>query len=158
VVAPLHLRFKEVEMDSITFSQAIEGYSLAAHARRLSPRTLADYSNTYRKLHKHLDDRPIAMIAVVQIRTFMAAHPHLSKKTLLNYHTGLSALPKRAAAEGLVASNVVREIRPPRPKKRAIEPYTPHDGRAILQSPRRPLSPSTGGPCGRRITASTKRW
>jgi len=38
-------------MDCITFSQAIEGYSLAAHARRPSPRTLADYGNTYRKLH-----------------------------------------------------------------------------------------------------------
>jgi len=103
-------------MDSITFSQAIEGYSLAAHARRLSPRTLADYSNTYRKLHKHLGDRPIAMITVVQIRRFMAAQPHLSKKTLLNYHAGLSALWKWAADGELAEANIVRTIADPRPE------------------------------------------
>ncbi len=80
-------------MDRISFSQAVEGYSLAAHARRLCPHTLADYNNTFRKLLKHLgDDRPVAEIGREVIRGFLAAQGHLSKKTVLNYHTGLSAL------------------------------------------------------------------
>jgi integrase len=140
MVAPLHLRFKEVEMDSITFSQAIEGYSLAAHARRLSRRTLADYSNTYRKLHRHLGDLPIAIITVVQIRDFMAAQPHLSKKTLLNYHTGLSALWKWAVDEELVPSNIMREVQRPKPEKRVIHPYSEDDVRAMIKAAERSRS------------------
>ena len=84
-------------MDCILLSQAIEGYSLAAYARRLSKHTMADYNNTFRKLQSHLGtDPPIAEITADQIRAFLAAQGHLSKKTVLNYHTGLSALWKWA--------------------------------------------------------------
>jgi hypothetical protein len=34
----------------ITFSQAVEGYTLYAQARRLSIHTIADYTNTFTKL------------------------------------------------------------------------------------------------------------
>lgn len=145
-------------MDSITLTQAIEGYSLAAHARRLSPRTLADYSNTYRKLHKHLGDRPIAMITVVQIRRLMAAHPHLSTKTLLDHHAGLSALWRWAAAERLVANPVVLKIQAPRSEKWAIELYTPHDGMAMLQSRGRSPSRKQGRDLQQTNQGITKGW
>jgi hypothetical protein len=80
-------------MDRITFSQAVEGYTLAAHARHLSSGTLADYNNTFRKLQRFLgDDRLIGEIGPEVIRGFLAAHGHLSKKTVLNSHTGLSVL------------------------------------------------------------------
>jgi len=119
----------------ITFSQAVEGFTLAAHARRLSKRTIADYSNTFRKLQKHLGaDAPIGEITVAQVRGFLAAQRHLSKKTVRNYHTGLSALWTWAADEGLVGSNVIHEIKPPRPEKRAVEPYSEQDVRAMLQA------------------------
>jgi hypothetical protein len=39
----------------ITFSQALEGYFLHADARRLSPHTIADYANTFRKFQQFLD-------------------------------------------------------------------------------------------------------
>ena len=41
-------------MDQITLSQAIDGYTIAANARRLSTHTLADYSTTFRKLAQYL--------------------------------------------------------------------------------------------------------
>jgi len=39
-----------MEKNRISLSQAIEGYFIAAHARRLSTHTLRDYDNTYREL------------------------------------------------------------------------------------------------------------
>ena len=54
-------------MDTILLSQAIEGYSLAAYARRLSKRTMADCSDTFRKLQSHLGtDPPIAEITAAE--------------------------------------------------------------------------------------------
>ncbi len=40
----------------ITVSQAIEGYMIAAQARRLSPQTLKDYSVTLRKLQTFFEN------------------------------------------------------------------------------------------------------
>ena len=41
-------------MNTITFSQSIEGYLLAANARRLSPNTINDYSFTLHKFKQYL--------------------------------------------------------------------------------------------------------
>jgi len=143
----------------ITLSLAVEGFTLAAHARRLSKRTVADYSNTFRKLQKHLGTDPaIAQITVAQIRGFMAAQRHLSKKTLRNYHTGLSALWTWAADEGLVDSNLIREIKPPKPEKRVIRPYSEQDVRAMLQAVEvsHPRSPKGYRPSRTRLTTATR--
>ena len=40
----------------ITLSQAIDGYFVAAQARRLSPHTLSDYDNTFRRFEAFLGD------------------------------------------------------------------------------------------------------
>lgn len=125
---------------NITFSQALEGYELAAHARRLSPRTLCDYWNTFNKFQAHLNsDPPIAEITAGRIRSFLAAHDTLSAKTILNYHTALSALWRWALDEKLVDRNIVRDVHPPRPEKREIEPYTQSDVRLMLQATGRSL-------------------
>jgi integrase/recombinase XerD len=122
-------------MMSISLLQAIEGFELAGHARRLSKHTLADYANTFRKLLDFLDaDPPIAEISVGQLRSFFAAQDSVSAKTLLNYHTGLSALWRWAQSEQLVERNLVRDIPAPRPEKRAVEPYSEHDIKAMLNS------------------------
>ena len=48
----------------ITLSRAIEGYFIAAHARRLSTHTLADYDNTFRRFEAYLErDPPISDLA-----------------------------------------------------------------------------------------------
>ena len=67
----------------ITFSQAIEGYELAAYARRLSKRTLADYNNTFSKLMVYLgEDPPIGEITRLLLQEFLAAQDSAGAKTI----------------------------------------------------------------------------
>lgn len=132
---------------SVSLSDAIEGFLLACEARQLSPHTIRDYSTTLAHFQRFVgDDPPLAGIDAGIIARFMASlalpQPRggavavpdapLSKKTALNRHTGLSALWSWAVREKLVHSNVVREVTPPRPEKRAIEPLSEADVRALL--------------------------
>ena len=119
--------------NSVTLSRAIEGYFIAANARRLSAHTLADYDNTFRRFEAYLErDPPISAITPAHINAFLASMNGLSAKTLRNYHTGLSALWTWALKEGLVQRHIVRAVDPPKPEKREIIPYTEQDIRAML--------------------------
>ncbi len=119
-------------VNSLTISQAIAGYDLAAAARRLSSHTLADYHNTFRKFTEFLeDDPPLSSITPDQVRTFLAAQT-VSKKTCLNYYTGLCALWTWAVKEKLVETHVPRLVDPPDPEERDIVPYTEADVRSLL--------------------------
>ena len=76
----------------ISFSKAVEGYLLAVSAGHLSEHTIRDYQTTFRKLARYLDDDPpLIEITEEEVRLFLAAQT-VSKKTILNYHLGLSAL------------------------------------------------------------------
>jgi site-specific recombinase XerD len=109
----------------ISISQAIEGYLLAAGARHLSPHTIADYKNTFNKFLSCLDqDPPIADITNRQIESFLASREGVTKKTILNYYVGLSALWTWAVSEDLASRNVVRLVTPPKPEQREIIPFT----------------------------------
>ena len=133
-------------MKTLTFSQVVDGFLLEARARRLSVHTVADYCNAFAKLARFLGDPPFPGISVDQIRDFMAdaALPRppagiaprpaqaLSRKTLLNIHTALSALWTWAVREGLADRHVVREVARPRPEVRAIAPFSQRDVRALL--------------------------
>ena len=125
-------------MNNLTFSQAIEGYLLNAGARHLSPHTVADYLNTFHKFEDYSEDDP-CFVAISQndIQEFLAAQTKLSNKTLLNYHTGLSALWSWAVKEQIVSTNVVKGIQPPRPEKREIVPFTETEIKAMLSALRR---------------------
>jgi site-specific recombinase XerD len=58
----------------VSLSEAIEGYSLAAHARRLSPHTLADYDHTFRRFETFLSrDPPLAGITAGDVRAFLSS-------------------------------------------------------------------------------------
>ena len=117
----------------IPLSAALEGYFIAAHARRLSPATLRDYDNTFRKLEAFLGrDPPLADITAPDISAFLASMNGLSAKTLLNYHTGLAALWTWATKEGIADEHIVRKVRRPKPEQREIMPYTRGDLQAML--------------------------
>jgi site-specific recombinase XerC len=106
-------------MNNLIFSQAIEGYLLNAGARHLSPHTIADYLNTFHKFEDYAEDDPrFLTISQNDIQEFLAAQTKLSNKTLLTYHTGLSALWSWAVKEQIVSVNIVKGIQPPRPEKR----------------------------------------
>jgi len=117
----------------ITLSRAIEGYFIAANARRLSRHTLRDYDTTFRKLEAFLGhDPPLASITPADIRAFLSSMNGLSAKTLRNYHTGLSALWTWAIKEGIADRHVVRAVEAPKPEKREMVPYTEQQIRAMF--------------------------
>jgi integrase/recombinase XerD len=118
---------------SISLSRAIEGYFIVAHARRLSPHTLADYDNTFRRFEAFLGtDPPLASITPADIHAFLGGLDGLSAKTVRNYHTGLSALWTWAVSEGLAGEHIVRKVQRPKPEQREIMPYTQRDLQVML--------------------------
>ena len=120
--------------NKITFSQAVEGYMLSARAGHLSAHTVRDYLTTYRKFGNYLeDDLRIAEISANHVRSFLAEQS-VSKKTVLNYHVGLSSLWTWALQEELVTEHIVRKVRRPKPEKKAIKPYSEAEVRAMLNS------------------------
>jgi integrase/recombinase XerD len=136
-------------MKQLTLSQTIDGFMLEKAAQRLSQHTVNDYSTTFRKFQTWLgEDLAFVEITRDHIRRFMAwaadtpqsrngavnGPPcRLSKKTQLNYHTGLSALWTWAVAEGIAERHVVREVARPDPEDPAIVPFSEADVRALLE-------------------------
>lgn len=122
-------------MNVITLSQALEGYELAAGARRLSPNTIAKYRNAFKIFTAHIDsDPPFASITKDQLRQFFSAQTQVKKITVLQYYIALGALWRWAVSEGLVAANLVRQIDPPRAEKHEILPFTRADLVALLSA------------------------
>lgn len=133
---------------TVSLSDAIDGFLLDCAARRLSAHTIRDYSTTFKRFFGFVGDVALVDIDATTIRRFMAflgtpqpgggavaraARP-LSKKTSLNYHTGLSALWSWAVGEQLVERNVVRDVAPPRPERTAIVPFSKEDLAAMLKA------------------------
>ena len=119
-------------MNSVTFSQIVDGYLLAANARRLSPHTIRDYVTTFNKFIRFLeDDQPIDSITAQQVEMFLALQK-VSKKTALNYHIGLSALWTWAVEEDLAKEHIIRKVKRIKPEKKAIKPYSEDDIRNMV--------------------------
>lgn len=121
--------------NNFTFSQATEGFFLNATARGLSDATLRDYGNTIKRFSEFLgEDLPISGITTQHIERFLSSQGHLSNKTLLNYHTGLSAFWTWATKEELVEKHIVRAIIAPKPEKREIVPFSENEIKLMLGS------------------------
>jgi len=137
-----------MDKHKLTFTQVVEGYILAQEARQLSVHTLDDYKNTFNKILKFWEFDPVFNeIAAEDIEQFLAtigSTPQevggvapryiekLSEKTLLNYHTGLSALWTWAVGNALAERHVLEKIKPPKPKKSEIVPLSKDDIEAML--------------------------
>lgn len=122
-------------MKPIKISQAIQGYFINAYARQLSPHTISDYQNILSKFQASLKkDYLMTEITSTHIAVFLGNYAKLKKKTILNYHIGLSALWTWAIGEGIVEENVVRRIRPPKPEVRVVVPYTLEEIKLMLAS------------------------
>lgn len=120
---------------NLKLSQALQGFFLTQQARRLSPHTITDYQNTLTKFKEFLDrDYNMEYITMHHVEEFLAAQTSLSKKTLLNYYTGLSALWTWALKENIVSTHVPRLIPPPRPEIRQVAPYSETEIKAMLNS------------------------
>ncbi len=120
---------------TISLSQATEKFFDARRAARYSEHTLTDYKNTFRKFEKIIGgDTPVNSISTDEIVKFMGSEDVMlvSKKTALNYHTGLSSLWQWAVEQGYCDINIVRLVKPPRPEKRDIIPYTQTEVKRLL--------------------------
>jgi site-specific recombinase XerD len=128
-------------MKPLKLSQVVTGYMINAYARQLSPHTISDYQNIINKFSAHLGkDYLMSEITSTHIGLFLGGHVGLKKKTILNYHTGLSALWNWAVSEGIVEENIVRRIKPPKPELRVITPYTLEEMKLMLASLERTIS------------------
>ena len=67
------------------------------------------------------------------MEAFLAAQT-VSKKTILNYHIGLSALWTWAVNEGLTDQHILHQVERAKPEKRSISPYSEEDIKAMLAS------------------------
>jgi site-specific recombinase XerD len=112
----------------LKLSQALQGFFLTQQARRLSSHTITDYDNTLRRFKAFMEKD------YFMIEEFLGSQTHLSKKTVLNYYTALSALWTWALKEHIVTQHVPRQLEPPKPEIREIVPYTETEVRAMLAS------------------------
>jgi len=117
-------------------------------AERLSSHTLSDYKNAFRKFQTFLQVDPIlCQITMADIQRFMiwlsktrftpaGIAPRLAKrlsaKSILNIHTGISALWTWAMHNGYADDHIVRQVSAPRPAKTAIIPFTKQDIELLL--------------------------
>lgn len=121
-------------MSAITFSKAVEGYLMNARGRQLSEHTLADYANTFGRFAGFLApaDPVLASIDLAMIEAFFAGLNGLSRKTVSNYHVGLSALWTWAVNRGVVDEHIIRRYRPPRPEDPLVEIFTEDEVQRLL--------------------------
>jgi len=126
-------RSRRAPIKDILLSEAVDGFTMACNARKLSENTITDYSRTLRRFLVHVGNSPIRDITSAQIAAFLAAQPW-SEKTVLNYHIGLAALWTWAMREDYVDKHIVRMTPRPRPRKLVIEPFTEQEIRALLAS------------------------
>jgi site-specific recombinase XerD len=135
----------------ITLVQACEGLLRTKTAAGLSPHTIADYKNTFKKLFLFFDDEiPLQDISRKDIVDFFAwlqedyiSNPDgvaprrkkpLSPKSIRNIHTNLSAFWVWAIEEDFVQKNVVKGVDKPSASPPVIEPYTKDDVVALLRA------------------------
>lgn len=138
---------------SIPLSTAIEGFFRYMRAVGRSPHTISDYSYTFKKLTRYFPDDPaIGSLTKDKLVGFFAwlqedyiSQPNgvaprkakrLSSKTILNVHTGLSALWTWAVEEGYAEEHVVQRIERPATSSRPKEPITKDEVEALLQAAR----------------------
>lgn len=96
-------------------------FKVACQARRLSQNTISDYPNTLRKLVAFTGNIPIDQVTRLDIQSLVASQT-VCNRTLLNYHTGLSAFNKLWIIEGILTPNSMEGVGSPRPEIRTIDP------------------------------------
>lgn len=115
----------------LTLKKTAEYFNISCKARRLSPNTISDYSNTLRKFTTFFGDQAIDQVTKNDIRLFFAGQT-VCNKTLLNYHVGLSVFFKWLISDGLLTVNPMVGVERPRPEKRIIEPIPMEHVKLIL--------------------------
>lgn len=103
-------------------------------SRRVKPRTLLTQTSTVRThIVPGLGRVRLRDLLPEQVEQFeAAAADKVGAYSVLNIHRVLSRALTVAEQRGLVARNVCRLIDPPQVKRKAVEPLTQHDARALI--------------------------
>ncbi|RME90304.1 MAG: hypothetical protein D6770_02760 [Anaerolineae bacterium] len=120
-----------------TLKDIIAQYIQSRRASRYSEHTLQDYQNAFRLFSEFVgEDIVFEDIDVQTITRFMASEHvrRVSKKTARNYHTALSSLWTWAVENGHATINVVRKVKPPKPEKREIIPFSRDEIEKLLDA------------------------
>jgi integrase/recombinase XerD len=143
--------------NKITLQQAFQGFVFYKQAIGLSPHTISDYHNTYKKLvmfipetiefEKITHDTLIEFFAWLQndyISNPDGVAPRkqkpLSQKSILNIHTNLSSLWTWAVNEGYATSNIVHTIERPHYSPPVVDPFDKDEISALLKACKRTRS------------------
>jgi len=116
-------------------SHSINEFLEFKKAQRLSQGTLVDYEIVLRRFAKEIGDIEIDQIERKAVVHYLASL-QLSKKRVKNIHTTLSSFWTWAVSEGHCSSHIIRQIKPPRPEKRPIVPFTREQILSMLESTR----------------------
>ena len=118
---------------SISLSKALEGYMIAANARRLSVNTLTGYDQTFRAFLLFLDEDPaMNSIDAGLVRGFWNTFLDLTKTQTFVFISTFNTLWTWAVREGVAERHVVRDVIPPAIPRREVVPYTRADILAML--------------------------
>lgn len=137
---------------AITLSGAIEGH-LRYVASAMSRHTHADYQRTHAQFLEFMGDVPFAAISAGDVERFMihmketpikpagvvdgwtpARARYRRPKTLVNIHTGLSALWSWAVQRGYATDHVLQSVPRPRHNPEPIEPLTESQVAALIRA------------------------
>lgn len=118
---------------SLTFYQVMVGYILSIEARHLSPHTIKDYKNTFKKFLPFIGkDTPFENITSKHIQEFLATFTTVTNNTILHYYSALAAMWSWAVEEKIVPENTVHMVTPPKPEEREILPLTEAEFKALV--------------------------
>lgn len=140
----------------ISLYQCIQGHHLWCNSRKISPRTIADYTNTFTLFTQFIDpNTPLDDITEIDIQAFlqhMAETPvdilkgavanytttkkprRRSAKTLQNYHTALSSLWTYATKHNYAHEHIPHQVTPPKVHKKPIIPLTQEQAIQLLRA------------------------
>ena len=138
-------------MKKLTVSQACDGLILFKTAAGLSPYTIRNYRNSFKKLMLFFPaDTPFVSITRSQLIAFLSwlqdeyvSNPdgvaprgriRLSPKSVHSVYSDLSGLWSWAVKEGFVEENIVRTLDPPKFEPPVIEPLTKEQVQALVKA------------------------
>jgi site-specific recombinase XerD len=128
------MEYKTPPFTPIRFAQALHDFFETRRAERYSPCTLSEYGLSLRRLQSFLGADPyVHEVTPQQIVSFLNSLTHLSGKSLLNVHTGLSSFWTWSVVNNFCPIHVMRQVARPRAAKRQIKPFTRDEVLALIR-------------------------
>ena len=120
--------------NSVSLQNLVDGFLLDCSARRLSPHTILDYTNSCKKLLVHFGGKtPAEEITKFDIRKYFTTL-NVSNKTLRNISNTVSLVFKFGISERVIELNPTDGIKLPKPEIRTINPIPPDEIHKLIKA------------------------